>query len=143
HSRRCANGVRRAGWTCVHVTSSSPSTLSQCLSCPQVWRYEAPIACAACWIEPCSRSADSSSNSGLWTSAPRWPSGWKLYSRWTPRARMRGSLVVCRCCEDAPAAERRGLRLGTAQAHAHRAVLELGDLAERVERRVGELVDRR
>ena len=39
-------------------------------------------------IEPWSRNADNNSNNGLWTSAPCWPSLWKLYSRWTPRARI-------------------------------------------------------
>ena len=83
HSRRSANGVRRAGWPCAQVTSGSPSSASQRLSAPQTWRYDAPSARAACWIEPCSCTACSRSNSGLCTSAPCCAPPlavcWKLY----------------------------------------------------------------
>ena len=38
HSSLEANGVSRAGWPCVQLTSGSPSSASQRLSWPQTWR---------------------------------------------------------------------------------------------------------
>src|ERR1700676_2428910 len=55
-----------------------------------------------------------------------------------------GSILAChRSLENLPAAEARLDGSGPAQGHAHCAVFELRNLAERIQCRVGELVDRR
>src|ERR1700686_3263902 len=77
----------------------------------------------------CLRMAAHFSTPTLWpTSSNCRPAG---ADKWLPRG------------QDLSTAVTRLHRLHSAQSHAHRAIFKLGDLAERVQRGVGEFVDRR